>query len=89
MSFIKLKVTSALSASCNCERFFLFLRYFKFICRVICYKNNQSKQGKDFDELDLLKEYFNKNLVIKNIKLVEEYFDCWLNIPKSNIKLNV
>lgn len=70
-----------------------FLRYFKFICGVICWQNNESTQGKSFDEFDLLKEYFtvnnkdkenNKELIIKNIKIIEKYFDCWLNInPKE------
>ena len=70
-----------------------FLRYFKFICCVICWQNDESTQGKSFDEFDLLREYFtvkdkvkdkDKELIIKNIKIIEKYFDCWLNInPKE------
>ena len=35
-----------------------FLRYFRFICDVICYQSGETVQGKSSDEFDLLKEYF-------------------------------
>ena len=45
-----------------------FLRYFKFICDIICYKNGNSPSGeRSHDEFDLLNEYFtgHKDDVIK------------------------
>lgn len=60
-----------------------FLRYFKFICDVICYWNGESPQGKSNDEFALIQRYFsskNKN-TLENIKTLESFFDCWCNIP--------
>ena len=61
-----------------------FLRYFKFICDVICYKNGESPQNSSNDEFDLLQMYFSSkcNNASKNIIILESFFDCWLNIPK-------
>lgn len=66
-----------------------FLRYFNFICDIICYKNGNSPLGKSSNEFDLLKEYFTgeKDKVLENIQLLEKYFDCWCKIPnQKNIK---
>jgi hypothetical protein len=63
-----------------------FLRYFKFICDVICYQNGESTQGKSNDEFDLLKEYFssqNEN-VVANTQTLEDYFDCWCGFQGDN-----
>jgi len=63
-----------------------FLRYFKFICDIICYQNGGSTQGKSNDEFDLLKEYFsgeNENVMV-NIQTLEEYFDCWCCLQGEN-----
>jgi len=63
-----------------------FLRYFRFICDIICYQNGGTTQGKSNDEFDLLKDYFseqNEN-VMANIKTLEEYFDCWSNLNGDN-----
>ncbi len=59
-----------------------FLRYFKFICDIICYKQGKSPQGRSNDEFDLLNEYFSENnsKTLDNISLFENYFDCWLDI---------
>ena len=59
-----------------------FLRYFRFICDVLCYQRGESPQGKSFDEFDLLAEYFTGNTeqVLKNVETMESYFDCWCNI---------
>ena len=56
-----------------------FLRYFRFICDIVCYQSGGTTQGKDYDEFDLVKEYFsieNAN-VMANIETLENYFDCW------------
>ena len=64
-----------------------FLRYFIFICNIICYKNGGSP--KTSDEFDLLKEFFtiqgnnDKEKVIENAKILESFFDCWLEGKKS------
>lgn len=60
-----------------------FLRYFKFVCDIICYRNGESPQGKSNDEFDLLQRYFSaKNAdSLKNIETLESFFDCWCNIP--------
>lgn len=60
-----------------------FLRYFKFVCDIICYRNGESPQGKSNDEFDLLQRYFSaKNAdSLKNIETLERFFDCWCNIP--------
>ena len=59
-----------------------FLRYFKYICDAICYKDGESPQGKSSDEFDLIQEYFSKDNenALKNVKTLESYFDCWCQI---------
>lgn len=60
-----------------------FLRYFKFICDVICYRQDQSPLGRSNDEFNLLQQYFSSKCpeVIKNIETMESFLDCWCNIP--------
>ncbi len=67
-----------------------FLRYFKFICDIICYKENGTPQGRSYDEFFLLNEYFGKETehVREHIDTLKEYFDCWCDLgegetPKS------
>lgn len=68
-----------------------FLRYFRFICDIICYKNNESP--KITDEFDLIKKYFSKsennelNKIKENINLFCLYFNCWLD--NSNKSINI
>jgi hypothetical protein len=59
-----------------------FLRYFRFICDVICYRSGGSPQGKSSDEFDLLREYFSLDnvQVAENIVLFERLFDCWCDL---------
>ncbi len=61
----------------------MFLRYFKFICDVICYKRGESPLGRSSDELELIERYFshkNAEDTRKNINMLEGYFDCWCDI---------
>lgn len=59
-----------------------FLRYFQFICDIICYKEGDSPQGKSSDVFDLLGRYFSHDnpKLEDNLKLMEDYFDCWCNL---------
>lgn len=59
-----------------------FLRYFKFVCDVICYHNGETPQGRSNDEFDLLKMYFSKqcNNAKENAVTLERYFDCWCSL---------
>jgi len=56
-----------------------FLCYLRFICDIICYKNDGTMQGKRMTEFDLLEKYFAaKNEKAKeNILLMESFFDIW------------
>lgn len=70
-----------------------FLRYFRFVCDVICYKAGKSTRKRSSDEFDLLKEYFTENSrdntheqVINNITLMEEFFDCWCKLSEGSPK---
>lgn len=60
-----------------------FLRYFNFICDVICYRQDQSPLGRNNDEFNLLQQYFSSKCpdAIKNIETMESFLDCWCNIP--------
>lgn len=67
-----------------------FLRYFIFICNIICYENGGSP--KTNDEFDLIKDYFtvngnNKAQVIKNANLLENFIDCWLDDNRRSIQI--
>lgn len=60
-----------------------FLRYFKFICDIICYRSGKSPQGYSNDVFELLHLYFSCNDEVnspKNIATLESFFDCWCNI---------
>lgn len=71
-----------------------FLRYFRFVCDVICYKEGKSTRGRSDDEFDWLNEYFVANdednsndRVVKNIQLLEDCFDCWCGLPEGSPQL--
>lgn len=60
-----------------------FLRYFKFICDIICYRNGKSPQSYSNDVFELLHLYFSakdEENALKNIITLEAFFDCWCNI---------
>lgn len=59
-----------------------FLRYFRFICDVIYYRKEIpiGNRGKEvFELLDLYSSSKSEDAE-KNIKTLERFFDCWLNI---------
>lgn len=59
-----------------------FLKYFHFICDIICYKGGESPQGKSPDEFDMLQEWFSgtREQVLERVGILEAYFDCWCQI---------
>ncbi len=61
-----------------------FLRYFKFICDVICYRQYESPLSRSNDEFDLLQQYFSSKCseAIKNIETMENFLDCWCSISR-------
>lgn len=61
-----------------------FLRYYRFICDIICYKDGNSPVGRSTDEFELLDMYISDS--VENIKFLESYFDCWSNIDEGNPK---
>lgn len=67
-----------------------FLRYFKFICDIICYHENESPQGRSYDEFFLLNKYFDKDTenVQKHIDILEDYFDCWCSLESGQTPKN-
>ena len=60
-----------------------FLRYFSFICDIICYRDNDTPQGKARDVFALVEDYFSIKCekVSDNIEMLESFFDCWLDLP--------
>ncbi len=61
-----------------------FLRYFKFICDVICFRRGDSAQDRSYDEFDLINIYFSHNNpeVYNNISTLEAFFDCWCDMQR-------
>lgn len=65
-----------------------FLRYFRFICDIICYRKGDSPRNYDNDVFNLLNLYFSaqnkteaeKIAVRENITVLKSFFDCWLKI---------
>lgn len=54
-----------------------FLRYFRFICDILCYQSGQSPKLND--EFELIKLYFSGEDALANILKFERFFDCWLD----------
>lgn len=63
-----------------------FLKYFRFICDIICYQGGESPQGRSSDEFDMLEEYFSgdSEVVQRNTEILESFFDCWCHIEGYN-----
>ena len=63
-----------------------FLRYFKFICDIICYREGGTPQNRSYDEFVLLSFYFSKDSqnVSEHIDVLEKYFDCWCSLENNS-----
>lgn len=59
-----------------------FLRYFKFICDIICYQNGESPQIYSDDEFGLIERYFSEKCIHakQNLETLEKFFNCWCKI---------
>ncbi|MCD8082499.1 MAG: DUF262 domain-containing protein [Clostridiales bacterium] len=59
-----------------------FLRYFKFICDVICYRSGKSPQSYNNDVFELLQLYFSAEdeSTPDHIATLESFFNCWCDI---------
>jgi len=65
-----------------------FLRYFHFVCDIICYQNGGTPQDRKggYDEFDLIDEYFPQNdkaITGKNAIFLEQMFDIWAILAKN------
>lgn len=65
-----------------------FLRYFRFICDIICYKHEGTPYGTRKDEFDLLQSFFDSSdqSVLSNVQILEGYFNCWCSFGKGEIE---
>lgn len=52
-----------------------FLRFFRFVCDIICYQEGKSP-GQN-DEFALIAEYFRGEKAIANFRKLEAFFDSW------------
>ena len=63
-----------------------FLNYFRFICDIICYKQDDTPQmhKNENDEFSLLARYFSANSinVNDNLDFFEKSFNCWCKLQK-------
>ena len=64
-----------------------FMRYFKFVSHILCYKNDNrvvrnNQQSVEYDEFKLAKQLYSKEniLSISNLEFLKSAFDCWCNI---------
>lgn len=59
-----------------------FLRYFRFVCDILCYKKGQSPQSYGSDVFELLERYFSARQedAPAHIAALESFFDCWCHI---------
>lgn len=57
----------------------LFLNYLKFICDIISYEKGKSTQGRNYDELSLIDEFFShdKPEGQGNVRFLIKAFDCF------------
>lgn len=54
-----------------------FIKFYRYICDVICFSNNIPPINDDFESARALFGKSNTN-ALKNIMLFEQYFDCWV-----------
>lgn len=63
-----------------------FLRYFRFLCDILCYLNDGTPAEQERDEFQLLNAYFSASAphVRENIAMLEASFDCWCDLPGNS-----
>lgn len=66
-----------------------FMRYFKYVSHILCYKNDirairddQRQQSVEYDEFKLAKQLYSKENTnaIANLEFLKSAFDCWCGI---------
>lgn len=55
-----------------------FLRYFRFICDILCYRAGGSP--KQSDEFKLLEVFFTGEKCKENVAILQSFFDCWKEV---------
>lgn len=58
-----------------------FLRYFRFICDILCYQSNNSP--KEADEFKLLEKYFTGKEASHSVDVLQRFFDCWIETEQT------
>lgn len=58
-----------------------FLRYFRFICDILCYQSNNSPR--ETDEFKLLGKYFTGKDALHNVNVLQRFFDCWIDTEQT------
>ena len=62
-----------------------FLRAFRIVCHLITYQEDRSfnEDISKLDDFQLIKEFFTGENASRNLKYLEEFFDCWVNLNNS------
>lgn len=59
-----------------------FLRAFRIVCHLITYQDDRSfnEEISKLDDFQLIKEFFTGVNALRNLKYLEDFFDCWANL---------
>lgn len=62
-----------------------FLRAFRIVCHLITYQDDRSfnEEISKFDDFQLIKEFFTGINALRNLKYLEDFFDCWSHLNNS------
>ena len=60
-----------------------FLRYCRFVCDLLCYREGGMPRKSGLDELDLPKAFFSGERAEENISFLEQCFDCWCDVQSQ------
>lgn len=62
-----------------------FLRAFRVVCHLITYQDDRSfnEEISKMDDFQLIKEFFTGSDALRNIKYLEDFFDCWVDLNNT------
>ena len=62
-----------------------FLRAFRIVCHLITYQDDRSFNEEIYklDDFQLIKEFFSGVDAFRNLKYLEDFFDCWVDLNNS------